>query len=121
MVWSLPTRLSFTSCWVMVEPPWATSPASELALMRPQDRAGRHAVVLVEVGVLDRQHGVAELLGHLVQGHHDAVLGASERAHGLPVAVEDRGALEEFGRVTLLDEVNDTASGTLVTAGRAGW
>ena len=31
MVCSSPTRLSFTSCWVMVEPPWETPPASLLA------------------------------------------------------------------------------------------
>ena len=31
MVCSLPTSESFTSCWVIVEPPWEMPPASELA------------------------------------------------------------------------------------------
>ena len=30
-VFSEPTSDSFTSCWVMVEPPWEIPPASELA------------------------------------------------------------------------------------------
>ena len=37
---SLPTIVSFTSCWVMVEPPWETPPASVLALRaRATERA----------------------------------------------------------------------------------
>ena len=37
---SLPTSVSFTSCWVSVDPPWATPPASVLARnARSTDRA----------------------------------------------------------------------------------
>ena len=59
----LSSRSSFTSCWVIVEPPCETPPASTLAWKRPEDAADVDAVVDVEARVLDRQDGVDHVLG----------------------------------------------------------
>ena len=48
-----------TYCWVIVEPPCCTLPAADVLEHGAQRcRSGFDAVVLEEVAVLDRQHGL---------------------------------------------------------------
>ena len=62
-----------TYCWVIVEPPCCTLRAAGVLEHRPHDPLGVHAVVLVEVAVLDRQHRLLHDGRDLGERHVDAI------------------------------------------------
>ena len=68
--WSWPVE-TFTYCWVIVEPP--PTPPVSLVPQRAADAGQVEAGVGVERAVLGRQHGLPDVLGHLVERDDRAV------------------------------------------------
>ncbi len=77
-----------TSCWVIVEPPCSISPASRFSTSARRRAVPVDAVVLVEAPVLDGEHRVDEVRGHVGEDDRLAVLLGEQRGHQAAVAVE---------------------------------
>ena len=90
-----------TSCWVIVEPPWLTPPASTFVEQRAQRGPQVDAVVAREIVVLDGEDGVDDVLGHLVERHRRAVLLDVQRGQERAVGRVDVRALVERPEVDL--------------------
>ena len=92
---SEPVRTFFTYCWVIVDPPWLMEPLRDVRQRRADHRRHVETVVTVEVGVLDRHHGLSERHRHL--GERDQVpidIGVQFRDL-VPVAIEEHGRLRQ--------------------------
>ena len=90
-----PVRTFFTYCWVIVEPPWLIEPLRDVRPRRANDRGHVETVVAVEVGILDRHHGLSERHRHLRQRDQDTIHVRVELRDLVPVAIEEHGRLRQ--------------------------
>ena len=84
-----------TSCWVIVEPPCTTSPAWAFSIRARTSELQFERAVLVELRVLDREHGVLRDLAHVLQADELPVVEVDRGELGPAVVRVDRGALGE--------------------------